>query len=118
MVVVGFHLQAHLEYEVTGDKVLPKVGKHKVQQVKNHKVLEPHRKPTNRPGPTCAPPPAPAHSTKKCCVHFSYPSAACLQFAKLFSSEHMHAMMKTISAVRSGKEDNKDICLLFFFGQQ
>ena len=52
-------LQAHLGYKVTGDKVHPKVGKHKVQEVKNHKVLEPHRETTNspaRPGPACAPP--------------------------------------------------------------
>jgi hypothetical protein len=36
-------LQAHLGYKIHGDKIQPKVGKHKVREVKNHKVLEPHR---------------------------------------------------------------------------
>jgi hypothetical protein len=109
-------LQAHLGYKVTGDKVQPKVGKHKVQEVKNHKVLEPHRKTTNspvRPGPACA-----ALRRKKFCLCIR-PSAAChsLQFYNNLFERATHAM-KTISAVRSGKKDNKDICLLFFFGQQ
>ena len=44
-------LQAHLGYKVTGDKVQPKVGKHKAQKVKNNKVLDPHRKSTKPHGP-------------------------------------------------------------------
>jgi hypothetical protein len=52
------------------------------------------------------------------CIFPIRPSAAChsLQFYNLF--ERATHAMKTISAVRSGKKDNKDICLLFFFGQQ
>ena len=43
-------------------------------------------------------------------------TCAFAQFYNLF--ERATHAMKTISAVRSGKKDNKDICLLFFFGQQ
>ena len=68
-------IQAHLGYKVTGDKVQPKVGKHKVQEVKNHKVLEPHRETTNSPArPGQARPALLASRTKKVLVHFSYPS--------------------------------------------
>jgi hypothetical protein len=52
-----YKLQAHLGYKVSGDKVQPKVGKHKVHEVKIHKVLELHPKNSGRP------PPAAAHHT-------------------------------------------------------
>ena len=58
-------LQAHLGDKIRGGKIQPKVGKHKVREVQNHKVLDPHRKSaksTARPDP---PPPPRPRSKKK-----------------------------------------------------
>ena len=106
-------IQAHLEYKVTGDKVQPKVGKHKVQEVKNHKVPEPHRKQKNvRPGQACTPLRFRRRTNYYSTVHCSYPSAGRMKpsfVCKIIFERGLHAMMKTISGVRSEKEDNKTL---------
>jgi len=73
-------LQAHLGDKIHGDKIQPKVGRHKVREVKNHKVLEPHRNISkiNRPARPSGGPAAPLEKKQKKQeeVHFPFLSAA------------------------------------------
>ena len=83
LVVLLLVIQAHLGHKIHGDKIQPKVGRHKVRQDKNHKVLEPHRKSTKPSGP--ARPALLRRADKKkvvLCIFPIRPSAGC------FSCKH------------------------------
>jgi hypothetical protein len=80
-------VQAHLGDKIHGDKIQPKIGKHKVREVKNHKVLEPHRNisKTNRPARPSGGPAAPLEKKAKA-KKFIFPSCPPPSVLKTFHS--------------------------------